>query len=265
MLSRLARAWRVIATWLGFATFYTAGLLIAPPVVLVLRAMPGTREEQHRRVQRGISLAFRIFIAYLRLLGAYTWRREELTPLAAHHGVLLVANHPTLLDVVFLISVLPEVDCIIKKAVWDHAVMRVCVRGAGYIPNDEGPELVEHCAERLKLGHRVLLFPEGTRSPPGQLGRFQRGAARSALRSGAAIVPILIRCEPPMLTKGRRWTHAAERRSRYSFEIGAPIEPAPFLEDGRETPTGVRRLTEHLQEYFERELGSTPLRPALDS
>ena len=60
-------------------------------------------------------------------------------------GLLVLANHPTLIDVVCLISLLPNADCVVKRAVARNPFMRGPVRAAGYISNDDGAGLVDDC------------------------------------------------------------------------------------------------------------------------
>ena len=118
-------------------------------------------------------------------------------------GLLVVANHPTLLDAVFLMSFMPQADCVVKASHYDNFWLSGAARGAGYIPNRSGPQLVEECAERLRRGRSVLIFPEGTRSPKNGLGTFARGAAHIALRAGSDLVPVTIECDPATLYRGK--------------------------------------------------------------
>ena len=143
----------------------------------------------------------------------------------------------------------------VKEAVWNNIFWRATARGAGYIPNRDGVQLIDACVERLARGHHVLMFPEGTRSPAGALRHFQRGAARVALRSGANILPILITCEPPTLLKGMPIFKIPPRRPHWTLSMSEPISPAAFLEGGVETPIAVRRLTAKLESFYEERLG----------
>src|SRR6185503_12804724 len=99
---------------------------------------PGTREDKERRAQRVIQALMSTFIHVLRGLGLLTHSREEVQRLRSMRASVVIANHPTLLDAVFLISCLPRVDCVVKEAVWNNVFMRATVRGAGYIRNRDG-------------------------------------------------------------------------------------------------------------------------------
>jgi 1-acyl-sn-glycerol-3-phosphate acyltransferase len=166
---------------------------------------------------------------------------------------LIVANHPTLIDVVLLISRFPEVDCVVKKALWEHRFLGGVVRAANYIQG-EGARFMECALERLRLGHSIILFPEGTRSPRQGLRPFQRGAARLALASEARIVPVVIECDPPFLMKGQPWWDVPDRPLSLSLQFGAPEEiPLPAGEPESD-PGRARALTESMEHYFRRKM-----------
>src|SRR3546814_10079232 len=64
---------------------------------------------------------------------------------------------------------------------------------AGYIGDSNPTQLVADCVATLKAGHSLMIFPEGTRSRPGQPLQAPHGTARIALESGAPVLPVTIR------------------------------------------------------------------------
>src|SRR5213594_1433401 len=185
----MARGWRVLRTGVAFVTFGVGAIVVAGivwPVRLLDRRAAGRREVRTQRVVHGAS---RLFVWWMKRLGILrlSWIGAE--RLQARAPRLIVANHPSLIDVVLLLARLPQADCIVKKAARRNPFMRSLVTSAGYLANDDGDALVDACADRINHGRSVVLFPEGTRSPREGLHRFQRGAAHIALKSGCAIVP----------------------------------------------------------------------------
>ena len=69
-----------------------------------------------------------------------------------------------------------------------------------------GAHAVRHAVERLRAGHSVVVYPEGTRTPAEGLRPFQRGAAHIALRAGCDVVPVCITVTPRALMQGQGWT-----------------------------------------------------------
>ncbi|HHA2550962.1 1-acyl-sn-glycerol-3-phosphate acyltransferase [Stenotrophomonas maltophilia] len=224
---RLDHAWRVFGTGLSFVAFGLGGLLLGVLVMPVLLLMRG--------------------------LGVMTYEIEGGERLQ-RDGLLVLANHPTLIDVVCLISLLPNADCVVKRAVACNPFMRGPVRAAGYISNDDGAGLVDDCVAAVHAGGTLVIFPEGTRSVPGQPPRLQRGAANIAVRGRIDVTPVRITCSPPTLTKGQKWYRVPSRRFHVRLQIGEDIPIAPFLAED-DSPRGdalaARRVTEHLSRYFD--------------
>jgi len=246
--TRVGSLLRTLATGFLFAVFGVGGVILAYvviPAATLGRARGAARE---LRAQRIIHRAFRAFTRLGELIGRFEVRDSGCERLREGAG-LVVANHPTLLDVVFLISRMPQADCIVKRQAWSNPFLRGIVTAAGYIPNDEGEELVAACVARLAAGRQVVLFPEGTRSPAGGLGRFRRGAAHVALRCGCPVTPVVIECDPPALMKGQPWYGLPNRKLRYSLRVGAPFTAS--TRDGETASLAVRRVTAELRRIFE--------------
>ncbi len=251
---RLDHAWRVVATGLSFAAFGIGGLwlrLVAFPLLQWRVRDPLMRRAAARRM---IQRSFAGHVELMRRLGVLTWEvngRERLQ----RDGLLVLANHPTLIDVVCLVSLLPNADCVVKWAVARNPFMRGPVRAAGYIANTDGAGLVDDCIAAIRRGGNLVIFPEGTRSVPGAPIRLQRGAANIAIRGGFDVTPVRICCDPPTLTKGQKWYRVPPRRFHIRLDVRDDIAVAPFLEVAAEHPGGeahaARRLTDHLTRYFE--------------
>jgi 1-acyl-sn-glycerol-3-phosphate acyltransferase len=251
-------AWRVFATGFVFVLFGLGALFISLTVFPVLRLSTRDPDVARRRIQHGMQQVFRTYIEIMRLLGIMTYEVHGVERLR-EQGRLIVANHPTLIDVVLLVSLIPEVDCIVKRGLWRNPFLRWPVIWASYIPNSEGEELIEGCAATLKNGHSLLVFPEGTRTVPGRPMHMQRGAAHIALAADADILPVTVTCDPPTLFKGNPWYRVPARRFHMKVVVGDPVGAATFREEGEAPARGARRLTQWLLAYY---AGSEAGRPS---
>jgi 1-acyl-sn-glycerol-3-phosphate acyltransferase len=191
----------------------------------------------------------------MRRLGVLTWEIHGLERLQ-RGGLLVLATHPTLLDVVFLVSVLPRANCVVKAAAARNPFFRGPVRACGYIANDDNVRLLDDCIAAVRTGDNLIIFPEGTRSVPGQPLRLQRGAAHIAVRGELDLTPVRIHCTPPTLAKGQKWYHIPRRRFHVCINVGEDFSIHSFLA-GRSAVADsllVRQLTKHLKDYFSGEI-----------
>jgi 1-acyl-sn-glycerol-3-phosphate acyltransferase len=265
---RLERGWRLFGTALSFACFGLGGVLLSLTLFPLIRLTSPDRDTTRRRVQRAMHHTFRLFVLEMRLLGVIDYEvqgRERL----CRGGTLVVANHPSLIDVVLLIALMPEADCIVKQALWRNPFLRWPVAWADYTPNSDSAEaLVESSAAKLRAGRSLIVFPEGTRTRPGQPMAMQRGAARIALAAGAEVLPVTIVCEPLMLGKHQPWYTVPERPGHWRIVVGEPLQAAEFAPAGVPEPLAARRLTQHFADYFSRSVTAVtqgwPLGPGPD-
>jgi 1-acyl-sn-glycerol-3-phosphate acyltransferase len=247
-----SRGLRIPAT--GFA-FVGAGIL---PLLLaatapVLHALPGGRERAELRVQKGIHWLTRFYLGGLSLMGAFRVRCSDREKLQ-RPGILVVANHPTLLDAWALMSQMPQADCIVKERYYKNFFLGGSARGAGFIPSRDGPELVDECVDRLRRGRSLIIFPEGTRSPKRGLGPFARGAAHIALRSGCDPILVTLRCDPASLYHGQAWWDVPDSTPILTMTVGDPLPIKDIINQEMSRGRAVRVLTTHFRETFERQL-----------
>jgi 1-acyl-sn-glycerol-3-phosphate acyltransferase len=251
MFDLIKRAWRVLATGFAFACFFLGGAVLAGVVFPVLTIRHEGRED---RAQRLIRRVFRFYLLMLRGLGLIRLVVINREGLATCRSKIIVANHPTLLDVVFLMALTPCARCIVKRELWDNRYLKGVVRAAGYIRNDLGPDAtIAACREALDHGNNLIIFPEGTRSRIGGPVHFQRGAANIALLTGAPIQLVVISCKPLTLTKGEPWYRVSLRRPRFQLEIAHPMDTQRFMEYPHRG-LGARRLMQEIQEFYARRL-----------
>lgn len=248
--SRLRHCVRVAGFALGFSVFGALCLFVTF-IVFPLRSLRfRSQEERQLDAQRIVHRQYRTFMRIIRALGVADVTvvgEERLREPGAH---LLVANHPTLIDVCVIGALMPQLDCVAKRAAWSNPFMLGVVKATGYIANDDGVGLVEDAAQRLLRGRSLLLFPEGTRSPEHGLQPFQRGAAHLALRTGLPILPICIRCVPRGLRKGQKWWAVPPGRMRFHVEIGEPLHVKDWAEPGEPRGRAARRLTAALRDIY---------------
>ncbi|MCR9212231.1 MAG: 1-acyl-sn-glycerol-3-phosphate acyltransferase [Proteobacteria bacterium] len=203
-----------------------------------------------RRVRRTIYYSFRAFVYLLRVGGVIDSRFHEAERLEKCRGALIVANHPSLLDTVFLMSRMPDVQCIVKNELWDNRFLGGVMRAADYIRNDGNPEaMMEQCRHSLSSGQNILVFPEGTRSIPGQEVKFQRGFANIATHFEAPIQLVTIRCEPSTLAKGNPWYDIPPRQARFDITFDEQLDMTAYLSDEPRS-IKVRKLTRQLEKYY---------------
>ncbi len=238
---------RLVGTGLGFSLFGLGGILLSVTLFPLIHLLSSRRIEANHRCQYLVHLAFRSFICCMRTLGILTFEVIGKEKLQRADNRLIVANHPSLIDVVFIIAMLPRAFCVVKRAVWSNPFMAGVVWATGYIPNDDPLRFIEACVACLARGENLVVFPESTRTVPGQPMKLRRGAASIIAKSRRPFVPITISSRPTTLTKAEKWYQIPVTRAHFKITVGDSIDPAPTIIDGEAASLASRRINRLLQ------------------
>ena len=128
---------------------------------------------------------------------------------------MVVANHQSTADPWLLSSLRWDMRWIAKASLFRAPVIGWLMRLGGdlEVVRGQGASVKAMLAEAratLARGMSLMIFPEGTRSPDGELGRFKDGAFELAIASGAPILPVVVdgthHCRP----KGSWWFGEAD-------------------------------------------------------
>ena len=179
----------------------------------LLRLLPGGKDAYHARARALLRRAFRLFIEFMRCSGVLTYEFRGVARLG-NPGQLILANHPSLIDVVFLLGFTPRAGCVVKRELWTNLFTRFAVASAGYVSNSPTDLMIEGAVASLAGGQSLIMFPEGTRTRPSEPLSFHRGAANVAVRAAATVTPVYIRVEPTTLTKAEPWYRIPGRGRR---------------------------------------------------
>lgn len=256
MKQKVNYAWRVFATGLSFSVFGLGGAIMGGVVFPALLLINRDTAQRQLQAQGLIQYSFSGFVRMMHRLGIMTYEITGLEKLKQSQGEIIVANHPTLIDVVLLVSLLPRADCIVKKSLWHNPFTRGPVQAAGYILNDESSQLIEQCVAQLeKKQAPLIIFPEGTRTVKNQrLNTFQRGAANIAVRASANFRPVIIRCVPSTLTKNEKWYEVPKSPFHVTIDIMDSLSISDIIQQASSPSAAARRVSDYLYQFFDQEL-----------
>ena len=189
------------------------------------------------------------------------------------HPVILVANHSSHLDTPTILRALPlqwrqrtavaaAADYFYKKR-WTANGVALLFNTVPLGRNGGGLSggATDHVDKLIDKGWNLLMFPEGTRSRDGSLGKMRSGAAVIAQQHGIPIVPVYLKGTHAAMPPGRNWPKKRwlfSRRYRIEVHFGPPIWPGI---DEHRTDVMARVRT-----FLESEAGAitvtAPVRPA---
>jgi 1-acyl-sn-glycerol-3-phosphate acyltransferase len=185
----------------------------------------------------------KFFVSFMHFLGCIDLETDNCENYRHLSSKIIVANHPSLLDIVILLSLIPNADCIVNAKLTHNIIVRGVINQLYIINSLDFIDLLTTCTESLGHGNCLIIFPEGTRTPRTGKVTIKKGAARIALDCGCGIIPIHIGgTDKYGLGKGDPWT-GFNPRERYVYRItmGTEINPEKYI--GLPSPKTVRALT----------------------
>lgn len=242
--------WRLFATGLSFSVFGVGAIVISLSLFPTVHLLSFNRRRANLGCQYVVHMSFRSFIWMMRILGVLTYEIAGAEKLRKDRGSIIIANHPTLLDVVFIISQLPTTQCVVKKAAWTNPFLAGVMWATGYIQNTDPIQLIEDCVQAVEKNNNLVVFPEATRSVPGQPMKLRRGAASIIVESQRFFTPLVITCSPTTLSKAEKWFDIPERKMHFKITVGDKVDPQQLLVDGERLGKLNRRVNKAIEELF---------------
>ena len=237
---------RVLWSALAFLTFaITTVVFVTPPVFWYL-TIGGKSQRKNEKVHRFIYRVARFAIFRLRFPGLkYTLCNE--TGEDFSRPSILLCNHQSHLDILPILAMSPKLVLVTADWVWKNPFYGYVIRNVDYLPASSGAEaLVPQIRSLMERGYTIAMYPEGTRSPDGRIGRFHQGAFHLAREVGADILPVVMYGTGRALPKhGRVLRHWPVR-----IEIGRRIAASALPDWGNSSREQASRLRKWYQSRF---------------
>ncbi len=180
-----------------------------------------------RRIGRaGIAHGYRLYWWFAGVTGMMQLHSEVLDAIRHEQGLIVVANHPSMLDALMLVARLPNSFCVMKASLMRNPFLGAGARLARYIRNDSAHGMVRLAVQELQQGGQLVLFPEGTRTVQSPVNGFRPGFTLIAKRAGVPIQAVFIDTVSPYLGKGWPLWRLPPLPIVFTVRMGRRFEPA---------------------------------------
>jgi 1-acyl-sn-glycerol-3-phosphate acyltransferase len=146
-------------------------------------------------------------------------------------GLIIVANHPSMLDALIVVARLPRSACIMKASLMRNVFLGSGARLARYICNDSARSMVRLAVQDLKRGGQLVVFPEGTRTTRLPIEPFRPGVTLIAKLANAPVQTVFIDTDSPYLRKGWPLWRFPAFPVRITVREGERFQPSSDADD----------------------------------
>lgn len=224
-------------------------------VLLAIFAFPFIRLFTNRKKDFGIvarayvSHTFRVFLRWLHISKVSIRKVEDTDAYLNLHSKIIIANHPSLLDFVYIMSLVPNSTCIVRGSL-TKTPLRGVIKQA-YITNTTTFEdICVECKKLTEKGCNVIIFPEGTRSPRHGQNNYKKGAARIALYCNCDVQPLFIGGSDKygLGKHDPLWSYNHVEPYVYDFKMLPTISISEYKDLSE--PIAAKRLTEKMEKVI---------------
>ena len=181
---------RLFYTFISLLVFFVSAFVLVTPFTLIYRLI-GRDSEKKRLRYHEIVRRFNSFAIHY--LPGVKYKIENPLNETFDKPAVIVANHQSHLDLVCMLMLSRKIIALTNDWVWKDPIYGLIIRYAEFYPVSNGfDENLPKLKNLVERGYSIVVFPEGTRSPDGKIGRFHKGAFLLAQQLGIDILPIFI-------------------------------------------------------------------------
>ena len=211
--------------------FFGCGALIINYIVFPYISLFVKEEEKRKAYCNVIHKTWKFFCTMMQKAGAIKVELTNPEKIKNLKGKIIVANHPSYIDIVLLIGSVPNTICVAKKELKKNIFMGNIVKSLYLINDEESEKMLKNTVEILKEGYNIVIFPSGTRTQENEPLKLHKGAALMALHTHCDIVPVHISCDYKFLAKHQKVYDAGEKPVTYTITINDEIKIEDFSKE----------------------------------
>lgn len=175
---------------LFFYVIFVIGCLLSNIVIALVGIFP-MRNFRRQEIVR--SFVFHFMRAFYAMICSY-YRAIRIGEIDTSTPKVIIANHQSFIDIIAMSAISPKILFVTKSWVTNSLLFGKLARFCGFynVEKSGGSEMATAMREYVDKGYSIVVFPEGTRSPDGEIHRFHKGGFKLAEDLGLDIVPMLI-------------------------------------------------------------------------
>ncbi len=195
-----------------------------------------------------VHYSWRFFVKIAFVFRLFSVDYNDIKDLLNTSGSIIICNHPSLIDIVILISLFRNTICVVKGELANNFFIKRIVSSVFLINSENVSRIMAKSEELLNSGCNIIIFPEGTRTNERSYFKLHRIFAQISLRTNKPILMLKIRQSFPILGKGQKWYQIGDRMCKYSILFGGYINPEDYR--GKNVRTSAKDMVNRFQKIL---------------
>ena len=185
---------------------------------------------------------------FLYLMMAFKLFKLDIKNLDKIENKVIAATHPSFIDIVILIGLIPRTTCVVKESLAHNPILKYII-GSVFITNEVDIDVLKADSKRmLDKGFNFVVFPAGRRHRKDEHLKLKKGASLIALNAGKNIVPVKISNDGDFLYIHEPFYAVNNRCITFELEQMPEINISDYAEDTE--ISAKRKITKQIEEYL---------------
>lgn len=172
---------------------------------------------------------WRFFICFLKTIGILKLNIEDIDSLKNIKNSIIVSTHPSYIDVVILLSLIPKTTCFVAPRLTSNNFFKKIVESMFLISGKPLNELENDTIKMIDEGFNILIFPSGIRHRKNEYPKIRKGASLVALNAKRNIYPVIMHTDFDFLQIGQPFYDAGEKPVNYTIKCNERIDIDKYL------------------------------------
>ena len=195
-----------------------------------------------------IFFTWKFFISMVERLKIFKVNVKDIERIRGIKNSVIVASHPSFVDVVILMSIIPRTTCYVAEKLTRNPMMKNVV-GAFFLPAGQPLGVFEKDAKAiLDKGYNILIFPTGTRHKRNEHPKVRKGASLIAIDSKRDIYPVKVTTSEDFLQTNQPFYKAGNEVVQYDIELKEVIKTNDYIEKYDDEVTLKKELSKRISE-----------------
>ena len=170
------------------------------------------------------------FVKLIISFGIMNLNIEDLAKIKQIKNKVIVSTHPSFIDIVILIGLIPRTTCIVKSALAQNLILSNLVSSIFILEDETLDNMKNHTKKMLDNGFNVVIFPSGIRHRKNEYPKIHKGAATIAMNAKANIVALKLYTDFDFLFINQPIYEAGELKVNYELSYVGEIDVKSELE-----------------------------------
>ena len=239
----------------GFIIFaagtFVMGFIIFP-LIKFFKSKKNKKDELNK-YSEFVQASWNFFVKFLIFIRILDLNIEDIEKLKSIKNSVIVSTHPSYIDGVILISIIPKTTCIVAERLSTFFLTKNIIKSIFIISGKPVEEIAEDSVKMIDNDFNILVFPSGIRHRKNEFPKIRKGASLIAIRSKKDIVPIKMSTDIDFLQINQPVYEAGSKPVQYEIKLGNIIKTKDFTDKYKDEIILKREITKEItKELYER-------------